>query len=402
MRRMGIFSYEAVDRSGQMVRGRVEADQEGLAIERLHKTGLALTEISEVKKSFFTLEMHQKVKVGDLAIFMRQLSAMLSAGIPLTRALYGLTREVSNPTLKNAVGQVVRSVEAGISFSESLRNYPDVFPRLIVNMIYSGEISGSLDTVLKHISDQLERDKSLQDNIRSATMYPLVLLCFAFIVLTAMLLFVVPMFIKFFPVGIKMPIPTLVVIGMSNSMRHYWYIWIVAIAAIVYAFRGYIASDKGVRVWDKVKLEIPVFGQLNHKVVMARFARTMSSLLASGITIVQAMEASGEATGNSLVIDAVQEAGEKIREGKSIAGPLEESKIFTPMMVQMVAVGEESGSLPALLSTLADFYESEVAAMTKALTSLIEPLMIILVGGIIGFVVISLYMPMFLVVTSIK
>jgi type IV pilus assembly protein PilC len=399
---MGIFSYEAVDRSGQMVRGRVEADQEGLAIERLHKTGLALTEISEVQKSFFTLEMHQKVKVGDLAIFMRQLSAMLSAGIPLTRALYGLTREVSNPTLKNAVGQVVRSVEAGISFSESLRNYPDVFPRLIVNMIYSGEISGSLDTVLKHISDQLERDKSLQDNIRSATMYPLVLLCFAFIVLTAMLLFVVPMFMKFFPVGIKMPIPTLVVIGMSNSMRHYWYIWIVAIAAIVYAFRGYIASDKGVRVWDKVKLEIPVFGQLNHKVVMARFARTMSSLLASGITIVQAMEASGEATGNSLVIDAVQEAGEKIREGKSIAGPLEESKIFTPMMVQMVAVGEESGSLPALLSTLADFYESEVAAMTKALTSLIEPLMIILVGGIIGFVVISLYMPMFLVVTSIK
>lgn len=288
-----------------------------------------------------------------------------------------------------------------MSFSDSLGNYPEVFPSLFVNMIRSGEISGNLDEILKQLSEQLEREKSLRDNIKSATLYPIVVLGFAVLVVIGMLIGVVPVFMKFFPPDMVLPLPTRIIVGISNSARHFWYLYILVTIAIVYGVRYYLQTPSGSRSWDQVRFKLPAFGPLLYRVVMARFTRIMSTLLAGGIPALQALETAGPASGSILVKEAVENTCEKIQEGKSIAGPLDESGVFAPMVVQMVAVGEESGNLPEMLSRVSGFYEEEVATMAKGLTSVIEPLLIIIVGCVVGFMVISMYLPIFLVVTTV-
>lgn len=401
-RLVGLFAYEVVDKTGSLITGKMEADHEMAAAEQLRKQGLTVVEVNAVQKSagLALFKSKKKVGIGDLCLFSRQLAAMLDAGIPLTRALFTLSKQVTNPTLREAVGEVARNVEAGASFSEALGAYPDIFPYIYTSMVRAGEVGGSLDDVLQRQAQQLEQDKSLRDSVRSATMYPIVVLCFALMVLTGMLLFIVPVFVGFFPAGASLPLPTRIIVGVSDFMRNWWFVVLPGLVALVPAARYYMRSPSGSRAWDRMKFRIPVFGGLLHRAVIARFARTLSTLLAGGIPVVQALETAGPASGNTMLADAVAMTTEKIQEGKSIAGPLDESGIFPPMVIQMVAVGEETGSLPTLLTRIAEFYEAEVATMTKGLTAMIEPLMIIFVGITVGFILVSMYLPIFSVVTG--
>ena len=400
---MATFTYEAINKSGETVTGSMEGEQENSVIERLRTMGLLITGIKEARKPLFSgFSLARKVKPGELSMFSRQLAAMLNAGIPLTRALFTLSKQVPNATMKTALYQIARGVEGGTSFSEALKSYPAIYSKLYVGMISSGEIGGNLETSLSRLAQQLQKDKELRDNIKSATFYPLAVLIFAFVILFGMLFFLVPIFMGFFPPGAVMPLPTRVIMAASTVLRAYWYLVLPAMAAVFFSIRHYFKSPAGKRNFDRVSFRLPVFGSLIQKTVVARFARTFSTLMASGIPVVSALEAAGTASGHSIVIDVVTGAGVKIHEGKNISAPLEQSGIFPPMVTHMIAVGEETGDLPEMMDRVADFYEEEVATITKGLISLIEPLMLIVIGVIVGGMLIALYLPIFTAITQIN
>ena len=400
---MASFQYEAVNSSGEIVSGRLEAEEQAGVVEKLRGMGLMPVEIKEVKESslFSQIKFASKVKLGDLSLFSRQMAAMLNSGIPLTRAIYTLSRQVTNPTLALALNEIGRNVEGGLSFSESLRGYPDIFSDLYINMVSAGETGGNLEATLNRLSQQLQKDKELRDNIKSALMYPVAVLAFAVVILFAMLFFMVPIFVGFFPPDVDIPLPTQIIISMSDALQAYWFIIFPVLILIFLALRAYARSENGKRSLDRLKFRLPIFGQLIQKSVVASFARTFSTMMATGLPVVQSLSASGKATGNSMVIDATEEAGEKIQDGSSVAAPLEESGIFPPMVTHMVAVGEETGDIPDMMEKVAAFFEEEVATMTKGLTSMIEPLMLVVIGVMVGGMLIALYLPIFTVITEI-
>ncbi len=400
---MASFQYEAVNSSGEIVSGRLEAEEQAGVVEKLRGMGLMPVEIKEVKESslFSQIKFASKVKLGDLSLFSRQMAAMLNSGIPLTRAIYTLSRQVTNPTLALALNEIGRNVEGGLSFSESLRGYPDIFSDLYINMVSAGETGGNLEATLNRLSQQLQKDKELRDNIKSALMYPVAVLAFAVVILFAMLFFLVPIFVGFFPPDVDIPLPTQIIISMSDALQAYWFIIFPVLILIFLALRAYARSENGKRSLDRLKFRLPIFGQLIQKSVVASFARTFSTMMATGLPVVQSLSASGKATGNSMVIDATEEAGEKIQDGSSVAAPLEESGIFPPMVTHMVAVGEETGDIPDMMEKVAAFFEEEVATMTKGLTSMIEPLMLVVIGVMVGGMLIALYLPIFTVITEI-
>ncbi len=400
---MASFQYEAINNTGEVVTGRLEAEEQSGVVNKLRGMGLMPMEIKEVKQSslFGQLKLASKVKIGDLSMFSRQMAAMLNSGIPLTRALFTLSRQVSNPTLGNALNEIARNVEGGISFSEALKGYPDIFSTLYINMVSAGETGGNLESTLSRLAHQLQKDKELRDNIRSALMYPVVVLAFAVLILFAMLFFLVPIFVGFFPPDVVLPLPTRIIIGLSDILQAYWYIVIPLFILMIMAFSSYAKSEKGKRRLDRIKFRLPIFGPLIQKSVIASFARTFSTMMATGLPVVQSLDASGKATGHTMVIDAAKMAGEKIQEGSSVASPLEESGIFPPMVTHMVAVGEETGDIPDMMEKVAEFFEEEVATMTKGLTALIEPLMLVVIGILVGGMLIALYLPIFTVITQI-
>ena len=400
---MGSFSYEAVNKSGKIVTGRIEAEEQAVVINRLRGMDLMAVDIKEVTDSSLTgqFKIARKVKLGDLSLFSRQMSAMLNSGIPLTRALHTLSRQVTNRTLGSALGEIARNVEGGVSFSEALRDYPDIFNELYVNMVGAGEAGGTLEATLTRLSTQLQKDKELRDNIKSATFYPIAVIAFAFIILLGMLFFLVPIFVGFFPDDAVLPLPTRVIIAASDGMQAYWYIIFPALGLLFFGARAYAGSENGKKKLDRIKFRLPIFGDLIQKSVIASFARTFSTMMATGVPVVQALAASGDASGNTMVMEASREAGERIQEGSSISAPLEESGVFPPMVTHMISVGEETGDIPDMMDKVADFFEEEVATMTKGLTSLIEPLMLIVIGVLVGGMLVALYLPIFTVITQI-
>jgi len=399
---MGSFYYEAVKGSGETVTGKLDADNQANVVERLRSMGLMVMEVKEVKQSSFggSFSFVGKVKLGDLSLFSRQLAAMINSGIPLTRALFTLSTQVVNRNLGTALGEVARSVESGTSFSDALEGHPAIFSELYVNMISAGEAGGTLEATLTRLSHQLQKDKELRDSIKSASFYPMVVFAFAFIILFAMLFFLVPIFVGFFPEGATLPLPTQIIVSASDALKAYWYIIIPFFIVLGLLFRAYSRSSDGKRKIDRLKFRLPVVGQLVQKTVIASFARTFSTMMATGIPVVQALDSSGMATGNSLVMDATKLAGEKIQEGSNVSQPLVESGIFPPMVTHMISVGEETGNIPDMMDKVAEFYEEEVATMTKGLTALIEPLMLIVVGILVGGMLIALYLPIFTVITQ--
>ncbi len=400
---MGSFYYEAIKNSGEILTGKLDAEDASIVIGRLRSMGLMVMEVKEIKQSFISgsFSIKRKVKLGDLSLFSRQLAAMINSGIPLTRALFTLSTQVANRNLGDVLGKVARNVESGISFSEALNAYPDIFGELYINMVSAGEAGGTLETTLNRLSHQLQKDKELRDSIKSASFYPMVVFAFALIILFAMLFFLVPIFVGFFPEGAVLPLPTQIIVSASDALKAYWYIIIPFFIMLGLLFRAYARSSDGRRKIDRLKFRLPIVGQLVQKTVIASFARTFSTMLATGIPVVQALDSSGMATGNSLVIDATKLAGEKIQEGSNVSQPLVESGIFPPMVTHMISVGEETGNIPDMMDKVAEFYEEEVATMTKGLTALIEPLMLIVVGILVGGMLVALYLPIFTVITQL-
>lgn len=401
---MAEYVYEALDQQGHTVRGKLEAENEFAAAERVKKRGLLVVTVQEQKLPAWRALLTSgrgRVGVGDLALFSRQLAAMLDAGIPLTRALYALGQQKGKPALQRAVLAIAGAVESGSDFSAALMAYPQIFSSTYASMVRAGEVGGSLVEVLQRLSTQLEQEKTLRDQIRAATFYPFTVVGFALLIVLLMLLFVVPSFTRLFPENIQLPLATRFIISLSSSLRQAPLIWLAGLAVVLLATRLLLGQPLVRGFWERVKFRLPVVGTLIHRTALARFARLFSTLLAGGIPVLQALETAGPASGSTLLAAAAREAGQRVQEGQSIAGPLDESGFFPPLVTQMIAVGEESGSLPELLARVAGFYEAEVAAMAKGLASLLEPLLLIFVGCMVGAIVVSLYLPMFLVVTSV-
>lgn len=396
------FKYECMNRQGQAINGQLTADNIPQAVEKLRGMGLSVIELKEAKakatSSFFTLE--KKVTISDLTLFSRQLASMIGAGIPVTRAINTLSRQSENPTLRSALENIVRNVEGGMNLTDAFSSYPKIFSKLYISMIQSGEIGGMLENSLLRLSEQLQKEKIINDEIKSATSYPKVIGIFALVIFVVMLVFLVPIFKGAIPDNIEINVITQFIFNMSESIRTKPLIWIGAIVVIIASFVGFFKSKTGHILWEKNKLKMPIFGPVILKSVIARFTRTLSTLLEGGIPVVQALGSAGPTSGSDVLNETVQLATKRIEEGKSIASTLEKSTVFPPMVTHMIAVGEEAGSLPELLDKVAEFYEQEVETTTRGLNSLIQPIALVVIGLLIGGMLIALYTPIFTAVTA--
>jgi type IV pilus assembly protein PilC len=404
---MPYFNYTIRDANGQTRSGKVEAPNAEELRKRLQAEGLQVIEITEDRKApRVPAGGYGRVKLSDLAIFARQFSTMLDAGVSLIRCLDVLQAQTSNARLRKILMDLSARVESGESLSRSMARHPKAFSQLIIGLIRAGEVGGVLEESLQRISAFLEKDVELRRKIRSAMTYPVIVLLAAIGIVIFLVSWLVPQFADLFKeLGItedKMPAPTKFLVDLSALFTQRWYVVIITVVAILIAYKLFVSTRVGRRVADRVKLRVPVFGPLHHKIVMARFSRTMGTLLASGVPILQAMETVAGVVGNSIVADAVIESRARIREGEKIADPLQRSKMFPPMVVHMVSVGEESGSLDHMLNKIADFYENEVEMTIASLTAAIEPVMIVLLGFIVGFIVIAMFLPMIEVISNLS
>ena len=405
---MATFAFKALDLSGVATRGEIEADDKQSVASQLRQKGLIVLDIEEHKGAADVGDMlarFKRVKPQELTVATRQLSTMVSSGMSLLRALYVLEDQAKSDKLKEALTQVRKDVEAGISLSDALRRHPEIFNDLYVAMVEAGELGGILEETLTRVADQLEKDDSLRRQVKSAMMYPALIGGFAVTVLLALVTFLVPVFEKIFKdFGGQLPAITKLTVALSHFVTGQWYIGIVLTVGAVIGFKKWKQSEKGRIQWDRFKLKVPwKIGEIVQKVALARFSRTYSALIAAGVPMLQAIEITGRTAGNRVIEHAMEKVRESVKGGGSISAPMRaESDAFPTMVTQMIGVGEETGALEAMLSKVADFYEDEVAASLKALTSILEPLMIIVVGAIVGFIVISMYMPMFKVYDQIR
>jgi type IV pilus assembly protein PilC len=346
----------------------------------------------------------KRVKASELTVMTRQLATMISSGMTLLRAFYVLEDQLENKLLKETVGRVREDIESGIAFSEALARHPKVFSPLYVSMVRAGETGGVLESSLERVSDQLEKDDALRRQVKSAMAYPIVVLSFAMLVLLGLIAFIVPVFVGVFEdFGGELPLITRFTVGMSEVVTGQWYLILAGAIGAFVGFKKWRTSSWGRPQWDRLRLRIPFkIGATVQKIALARWSRTFAALYSAGVPIMQAIEVTGQTAGNAVLESAMDDVIESVRSGGSIADPLKEATIFPAMVAQMIAVGEETGNLDAMLSKVADFYEDEVAAAVKALTSILEPIMIIFVGAIVGFIVVAMYMPMFKVYDAIQ
>jgi type IV pilus assembly protein PilC len=404
---MSTFAFKALDLTGAATRGEVEAEDKQSVAAQLRAKGLIVLDIEEQKPTDVgdLLGRFKKVKAHELTVATRQLSTMISSGMSLLRALYVLEDQCENDKLKETWAGVRKDVEAGISLSEALARHPDIFNDLYIAMVAAGETGGILEGTLVRVADQLEKDDSLRRQVKSAMMYPIMIASFAGLVMIALVAFIVPVFAKVFKdFGGDLPAITKVTVGASHLITGRWYVCIAGAWGIVYAFRKWKNSERGREQWDRFKLKIPwKIGDTVQKIALARFSRTFSALVAAGVPMLEAIEITGRTSGNKVIEKAMAAVKESVTGGGTVSAPMRTApEAFPSMVVQMLAVGEETGAMDTMLSKIADFYEDEVAAAIKALTSILEPLMIIIVGAMVGFIVISMYMPLFKVYDAIK
>ena len=395
---MTTFSYQAINAQGVELKGELHAPDLDAARDLLRQRGLLPKKLaSSGTKSSVRTSFGNKVDAKSLQIFSRQFATLIEAGVSVVSSLAILQEQTINKNLSKVIGQVRADVESGMILSRALGEHPNVFGRLYVAMIEAGETSGTLDLVLDRLAVQIEKATQIKRRVKGAMIYPIVVLCFAFLVLTGMLLFLVPVFSKIFAqLNGQLPMLTQEVVNASNLLRHYWYIIFPLIGASVYGFLRWKKTEQGRRVWDRLKLRIPMkIGDVCLKIAMARFSRTLATLVGSGVDVVKALEITGNTSGNWVIEQALLEVRTKVHEGIPIAQPLLENPAFPPMVSQMIKIGEETGELEKMLGKIADFYEDEVETAINALTSIIEPLMMIGVGAMVGVIVISMYLPMF-------
>jgi type IV pilus assembly protein PilC len=400
------FEYSVRNRAGQTVTGHTEAASQAAAVHKLRGQGMVPLSVKQTGTGMsreINLGFGGGVGLKDLAVMSRQFATMINSGLSLLRALSILADQTENKTLAKTLSEVRAAVEAGESLSGSLARHPKIFPPLMINMTRAGEIGGFLDTVLLQIASNYEAEVKLRGKIKSAMTYPTVVFCIAIVAVIGMLLFIVPVFAKMFDsLGGTLPAPTRVLVFMSAALKVGAIpLLVVGIAASIVWRR--IRHREGVRSFvDPWRLRIPVFGVLFRKVAISRFTRNLGTMLSSGVPILQSLEIVGETSGNTVIRDAARSVEESVRRGESLAEPLSHHKVFPPMVVQMLSVGEDTGAMDAMLEKIAEFYDQEVEATTEALTSLIEPLMIAVLGAIIGAMIVALYMPIFSVFNLIK
>lgn len=404
---MPVYSYTFKDPSGGLQKGTAEAESEDGLRARFQEQGLELVEVTMIKKGSATRSRgYGKVKLKNLAIFCRQFSTMVDAGVSLVRCLDVLSRQTEDPKLKRILIDVGERVEGGESLSRAMQRHPRTFNNLFIGLIRAGEIGGVLEESLQRLSTFLEADVALRRKVASALTYPILVMIAAVGIVAFLVGCIVPEFAKLFKdIGLKdtdFPAMTKFLIDLSANFQKNFVVIAVTLVVVIVGWRMFTSTRFGRRLADRIKLKIPVFGKLHHKVCMARFSRTMGTLLTSGVPILQAMETVAGTVGNSIMSDAVLDARARIREGDRIGDPLEASKMFPPMVVHMIGVGEESGSLDFMLQKIADFYESEIEATLASLTAALEPLLIVFLGFVVGFIVIAMFLPLVKVIEGLS
>ncbi len=402
---MSTYVFKAIDLAGGKARGEVEADSKQAVSDQLKQRGLIVLDIAD-KHSSREIELGflKRVKANDLAIFSRQLSTMISSGMSILRALYVLEEQTESKFLKETIVAVRKDVEAGLSLSDAMARHPKVFSPLFVAMTQAGETGGVLEDALMRVADQLQKDAALRRQIKSAMVYPILVIVFAVGVMMALVAFLVPVFVGVFKqFGGELPALTKVSVLLSEMVTGYWWLMFLVAAGSAVSFIKWKKSSWGRPQWDHFRLRVPMkIGTIVQQVAVARWSRTLASLTSAGVPLLQALEITGRTGGNVAVEEAMAGVIASVKRGGTIAAPLAQAPIFPTMVTHMVGVGEETGALDAMLDRIAEFYEEQVEASVKALTSILEPIMIIVIGGIVGFIVISMYLPLFEVYNHIE
>ncbi|MDY6878655.1 MAG: type II secretion system F family protein [Desulfatiglans sp.] len=395
---MQVYNWVAETRRGKVLKGELEAASEKIARLQLKRRNLTVKKIKPKPKDLFenVAFLQPKIKKKDIVIFTRQFSTMIDAGLPLVQGLTILADQTENKTFRNILRQVTKDVEGGSSLADALKKHPKVFDSLFVNLIAAGEVGGILDTILQRLSAYIEKAEKLKARIKGAMTYPLVVVSIAIIVIAVILVFVIPVFQEMFSsMGAGLPVPTQIVVNMSNFIKGNIIYIVIALFLMGFLFKLYRNSDRGRKQTDAIALKLPVFGPLLKKVAVARFTRTLGTMISSGVPILDALTVVAKTSGNVVLEDVIYEVRGSIAEGQTIAEPLAETEIFPAMVVQMISVGEATGALDSMLEKIAEFYEDEVDVAVDALTSMLEPLLMVFLGGSIGGLVVAMYLPIF-------
>jgi type IV pilus assembly protein PilC len=396
------YAWKGRNRAGLVQEGVLAADSKDIALTSLRRQNIVVTGIRERGKEISLTKMGLRVPAKTLAVFTRQFSVMIDAGLPLVQCLEILANQQEHKNFQKILLQVRQDVEAGSTLADAMRRHPKAFDGLYVNMIAAGEAGGILDTILQRLSVYIEKAVKLRNQVRAAMIYPIAVIVIAAIVVAVILLKVIPTFAALFTsLGAELPLPTRVVIWSSNFLARYWWAFLLVIGAAVFAFRRYYATYRGRRVVDGLLLKAPVLGMILRKIAVARFCRTLATLTSSGVPILESLDITARTSGNAIVEDAILDVRKSVEGGKTIVEPLRESGVFPNMVVQMVGVGEQTGALDAMLNKIADFYEDEVDAAVAGLVKLLEPVMIFILGVVIGGIVIAMYLPMFTLINKI-
>jgi type IV pilus assembly protein PilC len=401
---MATFAYSGRTRAGQTISGEQIADTVEGAVAVLRRNQVLVTRIDQVKETKAAPKVFKAkaVNAKNLAVFTRQFSVMIDAGLPLVQCLEILGTQEEDKNFSQTILATRADVEAGASLADAMKKHPKAFDPLFTNMIAAGEAGGILDTILKRLATYIEKNVKLKSQVKSAMVYPVAVIVIAAVVVGVILWKVIPTFANLFAgLGAQLPLPTRVVIAASNGMVRFMPFIIVGIVAGAFAFRSYYASESGRKVIDGITLKLPILGSLMRKIAVARFCRTLSTLLASGVSILEALDITARTSGNAIVEEAILTTRKSIERGETIAQPLKETAVFPPMVVQMIGVGEATGALDTMLSKIADFYEEEVDVAVAGLLTLLEPMMIALLGGIVGGIVIAMYMPIFSLISKL-
>jgi type IV pilus assembly protein PilC len=391
---MPVFAYAGKARGGKSVTAEVSADTRDAAIDQLRSQGVTVTSIEEKKKK--AADKKQSISDKDIVVFTRQFATMIGAGLPLVQCLEILSTQCDNKSFGRIIGEVKADVETGTTFADGLKKHPKVFSGLYANMVQAGEIGGALDVTLIRLAAQLEKAAKLKSQIKAAMVYPTAIMAVALIVVSVLLVFVIPIFAKMFAdFGGALPAPTQFVMGVSEFMQSYIIYMIIAAGGGVWGLKRYYETKGGRYQIDKLMLKVPVAGDLIRKISVAQFTRTFGTLLQSGVPIMEGLEIVARIAGNIIVQNAIMEARTSVGEGKTLSEPLGKTGVFPPMVVQMINVGEATGALDAMLGKIADFFDDEVDAAVSALTALLEPMLMVFLGTVIGFIVIAMYLPIF-------
>ncbi len=400
---MPVFNYTARTLTGELQSGSIDLPSHDEVVQHLRKNRMIVVKVQQAPRDIKLSFLGKGIGTRDVVIFTRQFATMINSGLPLVQALDILSEQTENKALKDVTRAVVYDVESGHTLADALRKHPKAFSELYVNMVAAGEAGGILDTILLRLATFMEKNDALVRKVKGAAIYPAVIFSVAILAVIILLVFVIPVFRSMFAdVKMELPLPTRIVIGLSDFLKHFWWLLGVGIAAVVFGFRRYYATPAGRLNLDRVMLALPVLGEVIRKSAVSRFTRTLGTLIASGVSILDGLEITAKTAGNRVIHDAVMESRASIAGGETIAAPLQKSKVFPPMVISMIAVGEQTGGLDEMLSKIADFYDEEVDAAVEALLSLMEPVMIVLLGVVVGGMIVAMYLPIFGMIGAVQ